>query len=853
MGGSEDRGALRQFEGRAVVTPFGQSIDPSAPMRYNSRVRLLLIALSAPLLLLAQDSNSIPNLAIGHQLRQDDSPVLANAPDGSVWSAWLSFEGSRDDVAIRQLKDGKWGALQWVPNTSGDSWLPQVGVDSQNRVWVVWTQMAAGNWDLYARRFDPAKQEWSALTRLSSAPQPDINPRLASDGQGRVAVVWQGFRNGRSGIFLRALDGDNWTAELKVSTGGGNDWEPAAAFDRSGGVWIAYDSYRNGSYDIFLTHVGGGKLDREETQVAVSPKFEARATVAVDSSDRVWVAWEEGPAAWGKDQGYILRPSPPGVPLGGLRRPRVRVLDNGRWGAVDMNLAGAFAQGNTYQPHVFADSKGGIWIAAKSRINSNTQVQGARGYFEYAATRFDGTTWSQARPLPTARGRSSTRISAASMPDGAMLMAWSTDNRPENFGHRPIRQQVYAGTLTASMFSGAGRTATGEPEDTTRLAHPNEAADLKAIRSYSAKVDGKEMNIVRGDFHRHTELSWDGGGTQDGNLQDFYRYMIDVAAMDFGASTDHQGGAWPYWWWYTQKMTDMYNVPGAYTPIFGYERSAIYPNGHRNVFFAKRSDSRVTPFNVKAGAAQFQLPPAPIGDEPGVGTGELVENDTKLLYEDIRPRNGIAIPHTSATRMGTDWRDNDPDLEPVVEIFQGARTNYESLDAPHAADPAKDAQHIQQAGYQPAGMVSNAWAKGYKLGIITSSDHGSTHISYAMVYTADRSRQGILDAIRKRHTYGAMDNIILDVRMGSHFMGDEFDARKAEPIRIKASGTVTIARVQVIKDNKVIYTAEPKTKDVSLSFTDTGDVTGRHFYYVRVQQENELLAWSSPFFINYGK
>jgi hypothetical protein len=75
------------------------------------------------------------------------------------------------------------------------------------------------------------------------------------------------------------------------------------------------------------------------------------------------------------------------------------------------------------------------------------------------------------------------------------------------------------------------------------------------------------MRIVRGDFHRHTELSWDGGGAADGSLQDFYRYMIDAGSMDFGASTDHQGGAWPYWWWYTQKMTDMHHVPGP-TPRF---------------------------------------------------------------------------------------------------------------------------------------------------------------------------------------------------------------------------------------------------------------------------------------------
>ena len=85
------------------------------------------------------------------------------------------------------------------------------------------------------------------------------------------------------------------------------------------------------------------------------------------------------------------------------------------------------------------------------------------------------------------------------------------------------------------------------------ITHRDEAGDLRAIRAYTATIDGKPHHIVRGDFHRHTELSWDAGGGMDGDLNDFYRYMIDCAAMDFGASTDHQGGAWPYWWWYTRR------------------------------------------------------------------------------------------------------------------------------------------------------------------------------------------------------------------------------------------------------------------------------------------------------------
>ena len=34
---------------------------------------------------------------VGHEYRQDDLPSVASAPDGSVWVAWLSFAGDRDD------------------------------------------------------------------------------------------------------------------------------------------------------------------------------------------------------------------------------------------------------------------------------------------------------------------------------------------------------------------------------------------------------------------------------------------------------------------------------------------------------------------------------------------------------------------------------------------------------------------------------------------------------------------------------------------------------------------------------------------------------------------------------------
>jgi hypothetical protein len=60
-----------------------------------------------------------------------------------------------------------------------------------------------------------------------------------------------------------------------------------------------------------------------------------------------------------------------------------------------------------------------------------------------------------------------------------------------------------------------------------------------------------------------------------------------------------------------------------------------------------------------------------------------------------------------------------------------------------------------------------------------------------------------------------------------------------------------VARVDIIKDGKVIYSAEPQTRDVSFVFSDRATVRGRHYYYVRLAQADRMLAWSSPFFVDY--
>ena len=221
--------------------------------------------------------------------------------------------------------------------------------------------------------------------------------------------------------------------------------------------------------------------------------------------------------------------------------------------------------------------------------------------------------------------------------------------------------------------------------------------------------------------------------------------------------------------------------------------------------------------------------------------------DTKMLYAYLKKFNGIVASHTSGTNMGTDWRDNDPDTEPVVEIYQGDRQNYEMPGAPRSNNE-KDSI----GGWRPKGFVNLALEKGYKLAFQASSDHISTHMSYCNLLAADSTREAALDAFKKRHVYGATDHILAEFISGSHIMGDAFTASAAPSFRIKLVSTAPFGKVHVIKDNKYVYSISPGKATVDFAWRDSAPDAGKtSYYYVRGEQSDGEIVWVSPMWITY--
>jgi hypothetical protein len=774
--------------------------------------------------------------------RQDDYPAFwVRYKTNKHYLAWVSYEKEKDRVLLAQ-RDGPHG--EWTKPLEvagpGQHFRVALAGTHDDTLWIVWSSQRNANWDLYARPYQDGKL--GKEIRLTDAPGPDIWHRMTTDKKGRAWLVWQGFRDGQSDIFARCADCDGWHDPIKVSTSKANDWDPCIAADaKEDRVWVGWDSYETESYGVRIRSLSGGPNPKlGEVQIPEeTPLFSAHVSLASDKEGRLWAAWDVSGEQWGKDTGFLYG--------GGKRKDttrlyssrslRVKCLVGDTWmePRVDVNdiMPPEMKEYNEL-PQLQGDSEGRMWLAFRHRFCRQPREDGwaSKGRWDLYVTAYLGNTWMPPVELLQSGGRNDMRTSSQRDAEGNVFFAYASDHRNWKMPVMPPRNH----SINVSQLAGAappGKMVFIPVERTyvpSEKVHPKEKEQVARIRNYKINLGGKTYRIYRGDLHRHTDISGDGPG--DGTLMDLHRYALDAAALDFVMVTDHNmGNDNEYCWWRTQQANDLYTVPGTFISVYGYERSVKYPNGHRNVLWTER------------GHRTLPLPkPVPAG----------LAGDTAKLYEYLRKTGGICTLHTSATDQGTDWKDpHDPELEPIVELFQGYHTSYELPGAPKTVNDETDRIH---GPYRGDGFVTMALDKGYKMGFQSSSDHISTHVSYCCVLAEEFSRTGLVAAMKKRHTYAATDNMILDVRMGSHLMGDEVATAKPS-MDIVALGTGVIDKVEVLRNGKVVHTHQPKkgAEEARFSWEDPDPKGAVSYYYVRVMQKDGQMAWSSPFWVKTAK
>ena len=747
----------------------------------------------------------------------NDEPTMVRATDGSTYVAWNSFGDGGDSLRLARYARDAAGVLarqgEWQVTGAKASYVlgPRL-VSTGSAVALLYAgETSESEWDLF--RVDAGPSGPAQPVRLTRDAGINIKPDGAWDGS-RLWLAWEGNRSSWRCIYAAAGGGGGADSAELVSADECPNYGPSVAVLGNGEVCVAWHSFREHNYDIYLRRRSAAGAWGPEQRLTRAPSIDRHPVLFTRGTDELWLTYEN--TTTGK------------YSIGATNRRRLivaRVEPDGTLSA-PKGLAKSALFGRCEAGCPAFDESGRLWI-------SHLRPRTPRAGWDTFLTGYTGESWMPLWRASAAKGMD--RVPSLVIDGNKAVIVCQNDNLPVTWGKVEDTPDATSNVFLAEVDISKAAAATALAlEPLVESADAFEAAALRVARGEDAETPsidyrGRTLKLFYGDLHEHSNISVC-NRLGDQSVDESYQHMRDIVRLDFACVTDHGYNINPYLWGFTAKLARVNHDPGRFLTFLAEEwtssiekYSEEYPygyHGHRNLILADAYFPRW--WNAKNGQTPAEM------------------------WSELRAMkaNFAIIPHQLADtgNVPTDWDFVDEQAQPVAEIFQ-TRGSYEYKGTP------REAKRSTPAGY----FIQDAWARGIVIGVIASPDHGGGR-GKACVYAPELTREAILDALRARHCFGTTaSRVFLDVRVNGHLMGEKIPAAGGKPVTVQmhVRCPVEIERVEVCRNNEFVYTSQPEAKEANLTFTDTEPVDGKSYYYVRVIQTDEEIAWSSPVWLGY--
>lgn len=358
-----------------------------------------------------------------------------------------------------------------------------------------------------------------------------------------------------------------------------------------------------------------------------------------------------------------------------------------------------------------------------------------------------------------------------------------------------------------------------------------------SIRKY---FPGKlEYKVFFGEMHGHTNLS-----DASPSIDEYFKKAKEVARLDFCAISDHDHGGvgkpelWGHKWAIIQKKVQDYHDDGSFVTILAYERDS-YPWYNNMVLYYKN----------------------PAGEMfRGERDGEITRSELERLLkrEDI-----IAVPHTTSfLHSGCDFKSIPLELmSPLIEVYSRWGTS-EYFGNPNPCRTETDGGFWRDALEKGARMGCIGGSddhRGYP-GLVVPPERITRNLRYknpalTAVLTKDLTRESIFNALKARRCYAVMGaRIIIDFRINGNVMGSEMRLKAGETrdLYFKIKGEGALKSITIVKNGRdyIVFHLEGESEEYEELIFEYRAERATDYYYLRVEQTDGRIAWTSPIWID---
>lgn len=351
--------------------------------------------------------------------------------------------------------------------------------------------------------------------------------------------------------------------------------------------------------------------------------------------------------------------------------------------------------------------------------------------------------------------------------------------------------------------------------------------------------------VLWGDPHVHTVLS-DCHPDRCRTRALAYTVARDVYGLDWLGIADHvsygkRGSVGK--WRDNVAAADLFNAPGRFTTLPGYEASLDGGlGGDNNVYMRAFPEMYLDP------------------DEPKWSLKQ---------YAEQLPEGAILVPHhTTRTKKHGEIPPEiypGPEKMPLVEVHSKWGTSEYRGNPTPLADVHPGPSTVQDflgRGYHMGFVGGTDCHTSLTFNLTLENEHIRHEPGLTAVMATENTREALYDAMAGRACYAAAgERFLLEAAVGDLAMGQLRPATDADRRQRTVSMTVaarrSVEKVEVIRNGRVVHAIEPRDWKYEGSWEDreplsdvalTGPGQDRPFvyYYVRVTGVDNAFAWSSP-------
>ena len=260
------------------------------------RIGLMVIVLLFSLFAQVAQAGWTPAKRLTWTSGESYRPDIAVDSSGHLHMAWYDKTPGNEEIYYKKSTDG---GSTWTPNkrltwNSGVSYWPDIAVDSSGYLHLVWADRTPGEFNIYYKKSMDKGATWTAGQKLSWNSGGGIGPSIAVDASDNLHLVWYNYIDLNDEIFYKkSTDGGvTWTPSRRLTWNSGGSDVPTIAVDPSGYLHVVWEDATPLNKEIFYKKsTDGGDTWAANKRLTWNSGNSAAATITADLSGNLHVVW----------------------------------------------------------------------------------------------------------------------------------------------------------------------------------------------------------------------------------------------------------------------------------------------------------------------------------------------------------------------------------------------------------------------------------------------------------------------------------------------------------------------------------------------------------------------------------